>query len=74
MMMQLETELLWIGIWKLERIDMREELKKIVEKFYNSELEKYKESGEDDEVSEWSVCEFVVSEIDEILSEIVEDV
>ena len=51
---------------------MREELKKIVEKFYNSELEKYKESGEDDEVSEWSVSEFVVSEIDEILSEIVE--
>ena len=51
---------------------MREELKKIVEKFYNSELEKYKESGEDDEVSEWSVCEFVVSEIDDILSEIVE--
>ena len=51
---------------------MRDELKRIVEKYYNSELEKYKESEADDEVSEWSVCEFVVSEIDEILIEIVE--
>jgi len=52
---------------------MREELKKIVEKFYNSELEKYKEdSDESDEECKWSVSEFVVSEIDEILSEIVE--
>lgn len=52
---------------------MREELKKIVERFYNSELEKYKEcSDESDEECEWSVSEFVVSEIDEILSEIVE--
>ena len=53
---------------------MREELKKIVEKFYNSELEKYKkESGESDEECEWSVSEFVVSEIDDILSGIVEE-
>ena len=51
---------------------MREELEKIVKKYYESELEKYKESGEDDEVSKWSVCEFVVSEIDEILSDIIE--
>ena len=51
---------------------MREELERIVRKFYNSELEKYKESEADDEVSEWSVCEFVVSEIEDILSEIVE--
>ena len=52
---------------------MREELKKMVKKFYDSELEKYKEFEDDEEVSEWSVCEFVVSEIDEILSEIVEE-
>lgn len=52
---------------------MRDELKKIVEKYYNSELEKYKEcSDESDEECKWSVSEFVVGEIDEILSEIVE--
>ena len=54
---------------------MREELEKIIEKYYNNELEKYKkESGESDEECKWSVSEFVVSEIDEILSEIVENV
>jgi len=52
---------------------MREELEKIVKKYYNSELEKYKEdSDESDEECKWSVSEFVVSEIDEILSDIVE--
>ena len=52
---------------------MREELVKIIEKYYNSELEKYKEcSDESDEECKWSVSEFVVSEIDEILSDIVE--
>jgi len=52
---------------------MREELEKIVKKYYDSELEKYKEdSDESDEECMWSVSEFVVSEIDEILSEIVE--
>ena len=48
-------------------------MKKIVKKFYDNELEIYKKSEGDDEVSEWSVCEFVVSEIDDILSEIVEE-
>ena len=52
---------------------MREELEKIVKKYYEDELEKYKEeSDEDDEECKWSVSEFVVSEIDEILSNIVE--
>jgi hypothetical protein len=52
---------------------MREELEKILKKYYDSELEKYKEcSDESDEECKWSVSEFVVSEIDEILSEIVE--
>ena len=52
---------------------MIDELKKIVEKYYNSELEKYKEDcDESDEECKWSVSEFVVSEIDEILIEIVE--
>ena len=52
---------------------MRNELVKVIEKYYNSELEKYKkESDEDDEECKWSVSEFVVSEIDEILSDIVE--
>ena len=52
---------------------MREELEKIIEKYYNSELEKYKkESGEDDDECKWSVSEFVVGEIDNILSDIVE--
>jgi len=52
---------------------MRDELVKIIEKYYNNELEKYKkESDEDDEECKWSVSEFVVSEIDEILSDIVE--
>ena len=52
---------------------MREELEKIVEKYYNYELEKYKkESDEDDEECKWSVSEFVVGEIDEIMNEIVE--
>ena len=52
---------------------MREELEKIVKKYYDSEFKKYKkESGESDEECEWSVSEFVVSEIDEILSEVVE--
>ena len=52
---------------------MREELEKIVKKYYDSEFKKYKkESGESDEECKWSVSEFVVSEIDEILCEIVE--
>ena len=52
---------------------MREELEKIVKKFYDSEFKKYKkESGDSDEESKWSVSEFVVSEIDDILSDIVE--
>ena len=52
---------------------MIDELKKIVEKYYNSELEKYKEDcDESDEECKRSVSEFVVGEIDEILSEIVE--
>jgi septum formation topological specificity factor MinE len=52
---------------------MREELVKIIEKYYNSELEKYKEdSDESDEECKWSVSEFVVGEIDEIMNEIVE--
>ena len=52
---------------------MREELEKIIEKYYNSELEKYKkESDESDEECKWNVSEFVVGEIDEILSDIVE--
>lgn len=52
---------------------MRDELEKIIEKYYNYELEKYKkESDEDDEECKWNVSEFVVSEIDEILSDIVE--
>jgi len=57
----------------MEGLIMREELEKIVEKFYNSELEKYKEdSDESDEECMWSVSEFVVGEIDEILSDIIE--
>ena len=53
---------------------MREELEKIVKKFYDSEFKKYKkESGDSDEECKWSVSEFVVSEIDDILSEIVEE-
>ena len=57
----------------MEGLIMRDELEKIVEMFYNSELEKYKEdSDESDEECKWSVCEFVVSEIDDILSGIVE--
>ena len=52
---------------------MRDELEKIIEKYYNYELEKYKkESGEDDDECKWSVSEFVVGEIDDILSDIVE--
>jgi hypothetical protein len=52
---------------------MREELEKIVKKYYDSEFKKYKkESGESDVECSWSVCEFVVSEIDEILNDIVE--
>ena len=52
---------------------MRDELEKIIEKYYNYELEKYKkESDEDDEKCKWNVSEFVVGEIDEILSDIVE--
>ncbi len=52
---------------------MREELEKIVKRYYEGELEKYKEgSDESDEECKWSVSEFVVSEIDEILSDIVE--
>ena len=52
---------------------MRDELVKIIEKYYNYELEKYKkESDEDDEECKWNVSEFVVGEIDEILSVIVE--
>lgn len=54
---------------------MREELEKIVRKYYDSEFEKYKkESGESDEECKWSVSEFVVSEIDDILSGVVEEV
>jgi len=52
---------------------MREELEKIVKKYYDSEFKKYKkESGESDEECKWSVSEFVVGEIDEIMSDIVE--
>ena len=52
---------------------MRDELEKIIEKYYNYELEKYKkESDEDDDVCKWSVSEFVVGEIDEIMSNVVE--
>ena len=41
--------------------------------YSNYELEKYKkESDEDDEECKWNVSEFVVSEIDEILSDVVE--
>ena len=47
---------------------------KIVKKYYDSEFEKYKkESGESDEECKWSVSEFVVSEIDDILNGIVEE-
>lgn len=54
---------------------IREELEKVVKRYYNSELEKYKEdSDESDEECEWSVSEFVVSEIDEILGDIVEKI
>ena len=51
---------------------MRDELKEIVKKYYESELEKYKEeSDEDDEECKWSVSEFVSGEIDEIMNEII---
>ena len=53
---------------------MRDELEKIVKRYYESELEKYKEeSDESDEECKWSVSEFVVGEIDEILINIVEE-
>ena len=53
---------------------MRDELEKIVKRYYESELEKYKEdSDESDEECKWSVSEFVVGEIDEILISIVEE-
>jgi len=51
---------------------MRDELKEIVKKYYENELEKYKkESDEDDEECKWSVSEFVSGEIDEIMNEII---
>ena len=53
---------------------MREELEKIVKKYYESELEKYKEgSDESDEECMWNVSEFVTGEIDEILGDIIEE-
>ena len=57
-----------------ERIVMREELEKIVKRYYESELEKYKEeSDESDEECMWNVSEFVTGEIDEILGDIIEE-
>ena len=54
---------------------IRKELEKIVKRYYESELEKYKEeSDESDEECKWSVSEFVVGEIDEILGDIVEKI
>jgi len=53
---------------------MREELEKIVKRYYESELEKYKEeSDESDEECKWNVSEFVTGEIDEILGDIIEE-
>ena len=64
--------------WDLEiredQIVMREELEKIVKRYYESELEKYKEeSDESDEECKWNVSEFVTGEIDEILGDIIEE-
>ena len=64
--------------WDLEiredQIVMREELEKIVKRYYESELEKYKEeSDESDEECKWNVSEFVTGEMDEILGDIIEE-
>ncbi len=58
----------------MEGLIMREELEKIVKRYYESELEKYKEeSDESDEECMWNVSEFVTGEIDEILGDIIEN-